>query len=112
MEGSTAHHWSREDEIRLPSEWPSKRPSDGDIGRDHSFSPEDDPLLILQQKSTLVSALQQTDPVFLIFQYLMNLVPGRSRVPSGRFSSRKAAVMAGATRGHGRFGRLAGSKVL
>ncbi|TNN54622.1 hypothetical protein EYF80_035184 [Liparis tanakae] len=61
-------------------------------------------------KSTLVSALQQTDPVFLIFQYLMNLVPGRSRVPSGRFSSRKAAVMAGATRGHGRFGRLAGSK--
>lgn len=56
--------------------------------------------------STFVSAFQLIVPVFLIFQYLINLVPGRSRVPSGRFSSRKAAVMAGTTRGQGRFGRL------
>lgn len=55
---------------------------------------------------TFVSAFQLIVPVFLIFQYLINLVPGRSRVPSGRFSSRKAAVMAGTTRGQGRFGRL------
>lgn len=55
---------------------------------------------------TLVSALQVMVPVFLIFQYLINLVPGRSLVPSGRFSSRKVAVMAGTARGHGRFGRL------
>lgn len=55
---------------------------------------------------TLVSALQVMVPVFLIFQYLINLVPGRSRVPSGRFSSRNVAVMAGTTRGQGRFGRL------
>lgn len=44
--------------------------------------------------------------MFLIFQYLINLVPGRRRVPSGRFSSKNAAVMAGTTRGQGRFGRL------
>lgn len=58
------------------------------------------------RRLTFVSAFQLIVPVFLIFQYLMNLVPGRSRVPSGRFSSRKAAVMAGTTRGQGRFGRL------
>lgn len=55
---------------------------------------------------TLVSAFQLIVPVFLIFQYLINLVPGRSRVPSGRFSSRNVAVMAGTTRGQGRLGRL------
>lgn len=55
---------------------------------------------------TFVSAFQLTVPVFLIFQYLMNFVPGRSRVPSGRFSSKNAAIIAGTTRGHGRFGRL------
>lgn len=59
---------------------------------------------------TLVSAVQLMVPVFLIFQYLINLVPGRSRVPSGRFSSRNVAVMAGTTRGQGRFGRLGEKK--
>lgn len=53
-----------------------------------------------------MSAFQLTVPVFLIFQYLINFVPGRSRVPSGRFSSKNAAIMAGTTRGQGRFGRL------
>lgn len=43
---------------------------------------------------TLVSAVQLIVPEFLIFQYLMNLVPGSRRVPSGRFSSRnKAAIV-------------------
>ena len=34
-------------------------------------------------------------PEFLIFQYLMNLVPGSRRVPSGRFSSRNKAAIVG-----------------
>lgn len=55
---------------------------------------------------TFVSEFQHTLPVFFIFQYLMNLVPGRRRVPSGKFSSKNRAVMAGTARGHGRFGRL------
>lgn len=46
-------------------------------------------------KSTLVSEVQLMLPVFLIFQYLMNLVPGSRQVPSGRFSSRNKAVIVG-----------------
>lgn len=44
---------------------------------------------------TLVSEVQPTLPEFLIFQYLMNLVPGSRRVPSGRFSSRNKAAIVG-----------------
>lgn len=43
----------------------------------------------------MVSEVQLMLPVFLIFQYLMNLVPGSRQVPSGRFSSRNKAVIVG-----------------
>lgn len=46
-------------------------------------------------RGTLVSAVQLIVPEFLIFQYLMNLVPGSRRVPSGRFSSRNKAAIVG-----------------
>lgn len=55
---------------------------------------------------TLVSEFQLIVPLFFIFQYLMNLVPGLRRDPSGRFSSSSSAVIAGTARGHGRLGRL------
>lgn len=42
-----------------------------------------------------MSEVQLMLPVFLIFQYLMNLVPGSRHVPSGRFSSRNKAVIVG-----------------
>lgn len=44
---------------------------------------------------TLVSEVQLMMPEFFIFQYLMNLVPGSRRVPSGRFSSRNKAAIVG-----------------
>lgn len=53
-----------------------------------------------------MSEFQLIVPLFFIFQYLMNLVPGLRRDPSGRFSSSSRAVIAGTARGHGRLGRL------
>lgn len=53
------------------------------------------PLLSERGRGTLVSEVQLTVPEFLIFQYLMNLVPGSRRVPSGRFSSRNKAAIVG-----------------
>lgn len=46
-------------------------------------------------RGTLVSEVQLIVPEFLIFQYLMNLVSGSRRVPSGRFSSRNNAAIVG-----------------
>lgn len=54
-----------------------------------------EPLLSKHRRGTLVSGVQLIVPEFLIFQYLMNLVPGSRRVPSGRFSSRNKAAIVG-----------------
>lgn len=54
-----------------------------------------EPLLSKGGRGTLVSEVQLIVPEFLIFQYLMNLVPGSRRVPSGRFSSRNKAAIVG-----------------
>lgn len=54
-----------------------------------------EPLLSEHRRGTLVSGVQLIVPEFLIFQYLMNLVPGSRRVPSGRFSSRNKAAIVG-----------------
>lgn len=54
-----------------------------------------EPLLSKGARGTLVSEVQLIVPEFLIFQYLMNLVPGSRRVPSGRFSSRNKAAIVG-----------------
>lgn len=53
------------------------------------------PVLLTSGRGTLVSEVQQIEPVFFIFQYLMNLVPGSRLVPSGRFSSRNKAAIVG-----------------
>lgn len=53
------------------------------------------PVLSVGRSDTLVSEVQLIVPEFLIFQYLMNLVPGSRRVPSGRFSSRNKAAIVG-----------------
>lgn len=53
------------------------------------------PLLSEGGRGTLVSEVQLIVPEFLIFQYLMNLVPGSRRVPSGRFSSTNKAAIVG-----------------
>lgn len=54
-----------------------------------------EPALSTSGRGTLVSDVQLIVPEFLIFQYLMNLVPGSRRVPSGRFSSRNKAAIVG-----------------
>lgn len=54
-----------------------------------------EPVLSEGGRGTLVSEVQLIVPEFLIFQYLMNLVPGSRRVPSGRFSSRNKAAIVG-----------------
>lgn len=53
-----------------------------------------------------MSALQLMVPVFLIRQCFRNLVPGGRCVPSGRFSSTKAAPKVGSTGALGRVGSL------
>ena len=54
-----------------------------------------EPVLSVGGRGTLVSEVQLIVPEFLIFQYLMNLVSGSRRVPSGRFSSRNKAAIVG-----------------
>lgn len=54
-----------------------------------------EPGLSMSGRGTLVSEVQLIVPEFFIFQYLMNLVSGSRRVPSGRFSSRNKAAIVG-----------------
>lgn len=68
-----------------------------------------EPLLSKGRRGTLVSEVQPIVPEFLIFQYLMNLVPGCRRVPSGRFSSRNKAAIVGTKDGRKTPGPLVSS---